>query len=351
MKFIGDEPVWAKGSVTEKNYIKEMMRGLNWHNYVAKESDYWKYLSQWVSKHAAHHIKTFDTITVSVVGPTVASIARMHLQGFPLKDHHLDQINTLIDALCAPKKRAKKTAVVVAKVVPDVQKAMRQQVTGTLSDINAEIDAAFENFEIDPPKITDIILGKGHTARHLQIVVTHMIPQIAEWQAAYNKLDEQLVEGYSYVPRRKFKQIIDGFTTVLEKIQGFISQTKTVRKVRPVNKVVLTKNLKFLPVYEQFTGEPTVSVVGATVLWIFDTKYRKILRMAGEKKGLSVKGSSITGVVKAETKMLRWPEDQLKEFARAKGKTANEWFDGVKTKNTETDTRIITKTMILLRVE
>lgn len=348
-KFVGHEPTWFDVEITDKNYVKEMMRGLNWHNYVAKDSDFHKYLIQWVSKHQVDALKKIEGLNSSEVTPTVATIARMHLQGFPLKDRHIQSITDHIAVLLTPKKKEPKP-ITQPKVVPDVQQAMRSQVSSTLSDIEEQIDLAFDKFEIDPPKIADLILKKQYTHKHLQIISKEIDKNIQEWTAAYDKTDEQLSQGYGYIPRRKFRQIIDGFTDVVQKIQQFVDNTKVARKPRPINKAVVTKNLKFLPTFEQYTGQPTTSVVGATILWIYDTKYRKLIKLTGEKKGLSAKGASITGVTKAQVKMLRWPEKQLVEFTVSKGKATTDWFDKLTTKEAEASHRI-TPTMILLRVE
>lgn len=349
-KFVGDEPIWGEGDVTDKNYVKQMMRGLNWHNYVAKDSDLHKYLIQWASKHSVEHLKQIENLSTTRIVPTIAAIARMHLQGFPLRPHHLAQITDFIARECAPKERKTKVVTEVVAPKPNVQDSMRQQITGTLADIDFQIDKAFDEFSIDAPLVTDMILQKNYTSRHLSLIIKHITSQISEWTSAYNKEDDQLTAGYAFVPRRKFKQIIDGFGQVLEKIQQYSEKNKPIRKPRPINKVSVTKGLKFLKNFDWMEGQPTTSVVGATVLWIYDTKYRKLIRITGEKKGLSAKGSSIIGAVTAQSKMLRWPDEQLREFQRSKGKTADSWFDAIKTKTGDAGHRI-TKTMILLRVE
>ena len=71
-----------------------------------------------------------------------------------------------------------------------------------------------------------------------------------------------------------------------------------------------------------------VDIVGATELWIFNAKTRKLGRyVAASYQTLSVKGTSILNFdeQKSVAKTLRKPADQLKEFNKA-GKVALRTF-------------------------
>ena len=126
------------------------------------------------------------------------------------------------------------------------------------------------------PTISGEILDKGLKVPHLRLVIAHIKKHVEEWLVAYNKEDPQLVDAYSYVGRKRLKEIIDTFTTVAGKISTHMESVKTIRKPRKINKEVRVRKLKFLPSLYGHDTEPATSIIGATTVWVFDTKYRKL---------------------------------------------------------------------------
>lgn len=353
-KFVGQEPTWQ--TVTDKEYVKEMIRGLNWHHYVGKETNFRKYLIEWTSVFAKNHQDMISSLSDSDLDHTLAIIARMQLQGFPLREHHVQAIHDYLNAKANKQKktRTKRTEDDTPKHVPDVQAAMKAKVSPLLAEIDALTDNALDTEEVDSQAINDQILGKiqeqNLKAPHVRFITQHIEKYLNEWAEAYKGEDEQLSAAYKFIPKRKFKKIIDCFTSAQELIGKYIEKTKVIRKKKPVSKATIVKGIH--PVQEAFgiTGLPATSLVGATVVWLFDTKYRKIIRITGEKKSISASGMTLTNVKTSESKVLRKPETQLKSFNVTRGKTSHEWFDALSSKSGDGGFRV-NRSMLILKTE
>ena len=76
--------------------------------------------------------------------------------------------------------------------------------------------------------------------------------------------------------------------------------------------------------------------MGASTIWIYDTKRRKLCNYVSEFSGsIDVKGTTLIGVNPklCSCKTLRKPEEQLKHFEATRGKEAvKKWYDNIRCK-------------------
>ena len=102
-----------------------------------------------------------------------------------------------------------------------------------------------------------------------------------------------------------------------------------------------------------------VEVVGASELWVFNIKTRKLGKyiaakidptgMGREGSGLSVKGTTIIGFDEEQSvqKTLRKPDDQLKEFKGAGKVALRKFLDEINTTDTKLNGRCNLDTVLL----
>ena len=354
-KFIGDEPTWLDSEVPEARYNAEILRGLNWHNYCASDKDQIKYIEQWLREHRPKTAKQ-DIVAwreFSDVRPTLCMLARMHLQGFPLKPKHVQQIHDYVNVFTTPatKKKTKAPATPVQQVTrPTIQDRIRQQVSGVLSDLDVSIDEAFDgNVELSD-KIAGDILTHNFKGPQLKLVLEYLDKNISEWQDAYAQTDDQLTQGYSYVGRRAFKKIIDTFNDVMTRISQQQNEIKIqrIRKKKPVDKKKLASKIRFMPAFEGMKSQPAVNIIGANMVWVYDTKNRRLGYYEGEvKNGLYVKGTMICGFKHSCEKILRKPEEQLPEFIGLRKNQTTNWFETIRAKCKDMTGRTNTNLLIL----
>ena len=354
---LGDEPTWDANEITSTNYTSQMIRGMNWHNAVANEKDIRKYLEEWMKEHRPKTMKQdiakWREIPDSAIEKSTCMIARMELQGFVLNSTHRTRIKEYVEKIVTQKKERKVTS--TKSDAPTIQDRMRQQISSTLSDLDVVIDDAFNNNLATSTIIAENVLAKGYKGPQLGLVQAYLKKHIAEWQLAYSGLDEQLSEGYAYVGKKSLKKILDTFLEVLEKISEQQSKLKThvIRKKKPQDKKKMASKLRFMKEFADLnlTSENPTDIIGSDVIWVYDTKKRKLGYYEAETKGsLYVKGTKIVGFKQTRGKTLRKPEEQLSQLrALRKNQTLN-WFDSIKTKSTALNGRTHDM-LILLRVD
>jgi hypothetical protein len=349
-KFIGDEPTWL--GVDEIQYNKEMLRGLNWHNYCANEKDYVKYLEAWIKQHRPKTAKQ-DIATwreYSSIDKTMCALARMHMQGFPLSDADDAKLLNYVNMVTTPVKRSRKAVTAAVVTRPSVQDRIRQQVSGVLSDLDVRIDDAFEGNLVTAEDISGDILSKGFKGPQLRLIQNYINKNLIEWKEAYAGDDDQLVAGYSYVGKRNFKKIIDAFSSVLDSIsqQSTRINAQRIRKRKPVDKKKMASKLRYMKEFEGITSKNPVDIIGANVVWVYDTKKRRLGYYEAEvKDSLFVKGNKIQGFKNSCEKILRKPDEQLTMvMGLRKNQTVN-WMDTIKAKCKAMTGRMTLDTIIL----
>lgn len=175
---------------------------------------------------------------------------------------------------------------------------------------------------------------------------------------------EQLKEGYSHLKKadiKKFRIAIEELMSALDFIIDKAKATRKPRKAKPKSAEKLVEKLKFLKAdskHNLASVNPT-DIVGASELWVFNIKTRKIGRYVASNidptglnrgnSGLSVKGTTIIGFDEAQSiqKTLRKPDEQLKEFKSAGKVALRKFLDSIKTTDIKLNGRINTDTILL----
>jgi hypothetical protein len=160
-------------------------------------------------------------------------------------------------------------------------------------------------------------------------VIAYYTPILDELKAATKRgADPELKEGYrslSMMEKRRSEAFMSGLIADMEKIKGAKNVARKPRKPRVKKPEVILKRFKYLPesVALKVASVSPEKILGAKTLWLFDTKYRKLIRAEGEN--LTVKGTTVEGITNTTSKTIRKPEDVISEFAKLtrlqKGKT------------------------------
>lgn len=357
-KFIGDEPTWLGVVVAEDQYNKEILRSLNWHNYCAGDKDYMKYVEAWIKEHRPKTAKQDIAAwrDASRIDKTLCTMARIHMQGFPLSEKHITQLENYVASVVTPvKKKRTATTAPVAASRPTIQDRIKNQVAGVLSNLDVRVDDAFDNNLATPDEITGDILSQNFKGPQLKLVQEYLKRNLLEWNEAYSGKDEQLAEGYKYVGKRNFKKIIDVFTQVIDSISQQTTRIKSqrIRKRKPVDKKKLASKLRFMKEFADLNIKSLnpVDIIGANMVWVYDTKKRRLGYYEAEvKDSLYVKGTKIEGFKVTCEKILRKPEEQIPEIMKLRKSQTVNWFDGIRAKCKDMTGRTNTN-LILLRID
>jgi hypothetical protein len=266
--------------------------------------------------------------------------------------------------------------------VPTIQERILEQSFDYAEDIDEWLEGFIVDKESFDPKGFDFKAHfgkKGVTqahARKMRKFYENALDDFKDLEAyptvgQLKKMDEkeadlwaQLKEGYSHLKKADIKKYTDAIESLLEALDFVIEQSNAKRKPRvakPKSADKLVAKIKYLKVDDKYklTSVNPVEIVGATELWVFNVKTRKLGKyvasnidpkgMGREGTGLSVKGTTIEGFDEAQSiqKTLRKPEEQLKAF-KAAGKVAlRKFLDEIATTDTKLNGRCNPDTVLL----
>lgn len=177
----------------------------------------------------------------------------------------------------------------------------------------------------------------------------------------------QIKEGYSNLSKLHASRYYEALCRLIQECEAFANTKKaiksTVKKITPKKIENQVSKLKYLAndTTNNLTSISPQSIVGAEVLWIYNTKTRKLGRYVAQKidpngmrrpgSGLSVKGSTIVDFdpEKSVQKTVRKPAETLREFSAANKVKLRTFLDNLSTVESRMNGRI-NGDIILLRV-
>lgn len=308
-KFIGEEP-------TKVNSEMDYVYALNWYNYMYDV----KTAKKWLEAYCKTRDIKLDCAEITM---TMCSIARMLDRQLDLPitaEYHLQK-----------KLAAKKVAKPKPKTV---------SYTPTPKFPLDYFEEALDSFYNSGYKSTKI-----DTYQHLVSQSARPIDarHVLEY---YNDLLEEVKEGvgYEHLTKRQINSYIKLLAGICDDVHTYLSNNKKAarpRKTRrkkfvPASKTV--SKMKYKPREDslQLVSISPEKIVGAKVTWLYNTKYRKLIKLeASDETGLQVKGTTILNfdVDKSAAKRLRKPEETLSEVMQLTNRQSGKFFDSIKTKD------------------
>jgi hypothetical protein len=242
---------------------------------------------------------------------------------------------------------------------PSIQDRIREQA----AVMALEIDVAIDEFITDPEKfdpkaikLVSLLRGKGAKAaqaRHIKSFYDRDLDELEE--LASGQADEQLREGYSHLPKKHVRKLIEFYKSVQTACEQIIAEAKVLKaprkkRVKPVEDLVKKIKFKISDDKLGITSVPATSIVGAQALVVYNTKNRKLgIYLSKTSEGLQVKGAGITNYTdKSVQRTLRNPAQQIKEFKdQNTQKRAEVWFGKIKTTEIPLNGRLNNEIIIL----
>ena len=268
------------------------------------------------------------------------------------------------------------------KYKPTIQDRLHDQSLQMCEKIDEWLDSFDSNAKSFDPKKFDFkkhFEAMSTTQAHARKIIKFYQPELDEWRTVANqptsaqkkKMTEkeadqwdQVKEGYGHIKKGEIKKIITALESLLEACDFVIESSKATRKTRkpkakPAAKVV--EKLKYKKTDDKYklASVDPANIVGASTLWVFNTKTRKLGKYVAaevdptgagrEGSGLSVKGTTITGFDETQSvqKTVRKPDEVLKEFKAAGKVKLRKFLDEINTTDTKLNGRINPDTILL----
>ena len=366
-KYTGDEPKWdterAKTMQFEE-FDHFMRKSLNYYNYFFTQKDLKKHVIAWmkeVKDFSPDEIRAFERAGDRTVSMTTCGLIMAHRQGMPLQERHIEFIDANILESINSKSAEEVVEVAVEEkpkaYVPTIQDRLNEKTADTIGELEGHYDEFIKNSKYSF-KPYDYLVANNVPQSQLSKYEAIYQARFEELRQAYEKIDEQITEGYSHYKAADFKRIFAFIDQILNDIiqyRGVKKATKKVRAPKSVSKEKVVSKLKYAKedkVMRLISINPA-DIIGAQTLYCYDTKTRKlIVYHADSIQGpLNVKGTGIIGfdTAKSVTKTLRKPEEKLKEFAKASKVELRKFMDSIKAVEAKANGRI-NPNQILLKV-
>jgi hypothetical protein len=336
------KPVWATVVKTNKNFKSNYQGAMMYAHYELSSAELKKevikYLRTLDAKHALlDRIKDIDEARFGTIGKymfvlnNAGDIPDDIMVGLiPALENTIEEEEI---RLAEKKKNAPK--VVDGELrdaispIPTIQDRLREKTREIAGEVEGWIDEFYLARKIAHPKTVEefVNLFKANDlkAPHVRFMHTIFERRSADIERAVEGKDKDLNEGYSNFAKselKKFNQFYKNLLGACTMMQEAAKVERAPRKKKPISQEKLVSKLKYK---KEDTSLGIVSVnpsqiIGATVVWCFDTKTRKLIKyVADDLLGtLSVKGASIICInqVKSMSKTLRKPAEQLAAFKK-----------------------------------
>lgn len=339
------------------NYNIDLMNALNVYNIMFDNKDKYKWVLNYLKKENKNLIPKIDQLP-DYEYRTLGTVIRMKERGLYLEDKELNLIPTLLDKLQAKqvilleerkRKEAQEKKDTALKVI------QQDRTKEMLHDVLSEFDNAIDEFLVRNGNLVDVvsILESKNTPKNVvNAIQNYQAKLIPELDLAIEGKDEQIKEAYAFTTKAKLKKLKEWILDIPTKLKNYSIAKKTtvVRVSKPKSPLVMVKRLKY-KIEDAFLGiksAPPTSIIGASSVWLLDTKTRRLINYVGEN--LSVKGSAIMNFdpEKSGSKILRKIET-IKEFTGLTKKMMTAQFQTIKAVSKTPNGRV-NQDMLIIKV-
>jgi len=250
---------------------------------------------------------------------------------------------------------------------PTIQDRMNEQLSEIIGDLEVLVDMQPSS---DIPKMFEYLKTNTVAQAHISKIRSYYEPIAAEFallqsmptatqlkkmSEAEQDTWEQIKEGYDNFSKKDIAMFVKFFDTMFSDLDAYANLKKAnraVRKPKPRSADKIVSKLKFKTDdnrYKIVSIDPT-TIVGASELWVFNTKNRKLGKyVAEEHTQFTVKGTTLLFFNEklSTQKTLRKPEAQLKEFGKAGKIALRTYMSDIKATETKMNGRLNEHTVLL----
>jgi len=351
LAFAGQEPKYSV-ELTQS----DLMKALAWYAQNKDKSDAFKYACDYFKK----KLKIDASSVLKSKVATFGFVCRILSNGgsLPIKNQIWfdDEIEDIKKALA--KKPVDDSPVVKTNVI-NIQDRIREKASECIGELEGQID--------------DLILS-GFKANVAPYAIFHTMnikdaqtKFIVEWakgkriefDEVLNTDDEQIKEGWSNYTKPQIKKLVAYCDQVIldcQKVSGESTKSRKPRKRKAKSPEQLTAKMKYMTEFKELnlTSIKVTDIIGSMVLWVYNTKTRKLgVYHADDAGGLSVKGSGILNFSESKSiqKKLRKPEQMLPEVLSGGKVFLRNVMDSIRAVDSKLTGRINGDTILLRAVK
>jgi hypothetical protein len=224
---MGSEPVWKDAdNLTPEEYDTKILKAINWYSYSCDNNMCKPWVIDWMMKngYSKKDIKAAAVCDINAMEFIyIGSRCRIMNLGAKLRPETLEMIKRNVDqiiqhGLLRPAKIEDPN-----KEKVNVQERILKKSVEYMGTIESRIDELYGLALRDALKNTDHhewLKGQGIKSVHFKRLAKVFDPHIKELKVAYKGQDQDLKEGFSFLGKRKIKQMITTLEEFKELLNG-----------------------------------------------------------------------------------------------------------------------------------
>jgi tRNA splicing endonuclease len=341
------------GKSAEPKYEKlesqsEISAALNWYHSSKDAKTSAKYISDYAKKH-----KIKGKLDTSKTYVTIGFLCRIVASGTILPEATVGNLKQTVTELMSldESKTTEDT-----KKVPVV--TIQDRLAEKVSEVAGELEGAIDDYitsEFSKQTSPFGIMHDRVKAMHATRLIEIFRKRRAEFDEVLSTDDSLLKEGYSNFSKPELKKMVaycDLIITDAMKLSEASKLTRKPRKRKAVSADQLVAKVQFCESNDELKlkSELPKSIIGATQLWVFNVKTRKLgVYHALDAGGFSIKGTSLLNFseMKSVQKTLRKPEAILPEIVKGSKVFLRNVIESVRAKESCLNGRLNRDTILL----
>lgn len=362
LKGTGPEPTWNDmDRLTPEQHAKRWRDGKFFYYYHHDIKEMRPFIVElygqdWTKK----QLKDFNKARDVHVSPHLASMCKMVLDGArwlneetkAYADRQVAEILALgageADEDDKPKEEPKK--------VINIQDRLKDIRSDVIGDLEEKEDEFIRTGKAPSINVLMWLRQRNVPQQIVPAVIDFYAERLAFMLEVKEGKDAQLKEGFAHLKKKDVDAWIKWYNDIITDLDAYKRVKASQRKVRakkPVSPEKLVRKLKFQKDAPDLnvTSISPKDIIGAQVLWVYNTKTRKLGRYVASDldKILSVKGSTILGwdPKQSISKTLRKPAEQLKEFQNSGKVQLRTFLDKIKATDVKLNGRTNDQTILL----
>lgn len=344
---------------TEPKFDKELSQSdlshtLSWYSQNKDLKESHKYALDFLKK---KHKISVEASTIKSRPSTFGFICRIVTNGGILSEKDSKWFDAEIEQI---KEETKNVKVVVedtpkTTVTPNIQDRLRDKASECIGELEGQVDEMIISGFKTIPAPYAVMNTLEIKSVHCRFIKEWAKKNRIFYDIVANTADKETKEAYSNFTKTQLKKFVAYFDQVIldcDKVGDTVKKTKKPRKVKVKTKDQLVSKVKYCaeePELKLKSISPT-EIIGATQLWVYNKKYRKLgVYHAEDAGGFSIKGTMIQGYSESKSiqKTLRKPEVSLPEVMKATKLNLRTFMDDIKTAKSGLTGRINEDTILL----
>ena len=357
---IGSEIVdWSE--IGDDRFSKSIFEAMRHYSYFYDKKDYVSWTVEWIKAHRPNDLKSYKAGEDWRTSSTLGSLVRIHTMGASLPESYMTFINNSIDQIVRVGDINIENAVgEVEDDAPVVKKKnpselLKEKTLGIMGEIEGFIDEHLDGTLDKNFSLYTHLKGLDAAAQTAHDIIKAYREMESELSELLVQKTEDLVEGYSHMTLSQQKKLSKLVSTFVSDSEKYVLSKKATRKPRAKKATPATKQAEKV-IYQKestdykITSTSPAHIVGATEVYLFNTKTRVIKYLVTDKReGFTISGTTIKNYDKELSfkKKLRKPEESIDSINKVTKLRALKALKALKTAETCTDARINSDTIIL----